>query len=111
MPPPTAEAANPAFFIADHPALDFLNSVVGTGDDRTEFLTDDEQVLNWLKQAGLPVDQAKRALKGRRPGLLRAAAVALRAQQAPCAGGRVSAALLETRHAAAARNAPARRGD
>jgi predicted RNA-binding Zn ribbon-like protein len=78
MPPPTAEAANPAFFIADHPALDFLNSVVGTGDDRTEFLTDDEQVLNWLKQAGLPVDQAKRALKGRRPGLLRAAAVALR---------------------------------
>lgn len=76
--PPTAEAANPAFFIADHPALDFLNSVVGTGDDRTDFLTDDEQVLNWLKQAGLSIDQAARAFKGAPPGLLREAAVALR---------------------------------
>jgi predicted RNA-binding Zn ribbon-like protein len=72
------ESDNPAFFVADHLALDFLNSVVGTGHDRTEFLADDEQVLNWLKRAGLPVDRAAQALKGRRPGLLREAAVALR---------------------------------
>ena len=72
------EADNPAFFIADHLALDFLNSVAGTGDERTEFLADDAQVLDWMKQAGLPVDQAARALKGGPPGSLREAAVALR---------------------------------
>ena len=72
------ESDNPAFFIADHLALDFLNSVFGKGHDRTEFLADDEQVLNWLKQAGLPVDRAAQLLKGGRPGLLREAAVALR---------------------------------
>ena len=75
---PVVKATNPAFFIADHLALDLLNSVVGMGDDRTEFLADDEQVLNWLKQAGLPIDQAARALKGAPPGLLRKAAVTLR---------------------------------
>ncbi len=78
LPPSAVEAASPAFFIADHLALDFLNSVAGTGDGRTEFLTDDEQVLNWLQQAGVPVDQAAQALKGRPPGTLRDAAVALR---------------------------------
>jgi len=72
------EADNRAFFIADHLALDFLNSVYGTGDNRTELLADDGRVLSWLKQAGLPVDQAAQALKGRPPGLLREAAVALR---------------------------------
>ncbi len=78
VPPPAAKAASPAFFIAGHLALDFLNSVAGTGDNRAEFLADDEQVLIWLKQAGLPVDQAARTLIRRSPGSLREAAVALR---------------------------------
>ena len=89
------EADHQAFFIADHLALDFLNSVVGTGDERREFLADDEQVLDWLKQAGLPVDQAAGALKGGPPGSLRAAAVALR----------------ETGRALLARRKTGRRGD
>jgi predicted RNA-binding Zn ribbon-like protein len=77
-PPVALEAPTSAFFIADHLALDFLNSVAGTGDARQEFLVGDEQVLAWLKQAGLPIEHAARALKGRPPGALRDAAVALR---------------------------------
>ncbi len=72
------ETTSPAFFIADDLALDFLNSVAGKGDARTDFLSDDEQVLRWLKQAGLPVDRAARTLKAHPAGTLRDAAVALR---------------------------------
>jgi predicted RNA-binding Zn ribbon-like protein len=78
MSPPSMGPAGPAFFIADHLALDFLNSVAGTGEARAEFLATDEHVLNWLEQAGMPVEQAARALKAASPGSLREAALALR---------------------------------
>ena len=78
IPPTAASVVSPAFFVADHLALDFLNSVAGTGAERREFLFDDEQVLDWLQQAGLPVDEAARVLKGHPRGTLRDAAIELR---------------------------------
>ena len=69
---------SPAFFIADNLALDFLNSVAGAGSGRTEFLSDDMGVLNWLKQAGLPVGHAARAMKRAPQGSLHSAALILR---------------------------------
>ena len=78
-PPPGAKHdGSAAFFIADHVALDFLNSVVGAGDRATEFLTDDEEVVNWLRRAGLLAGQGAAVLKGAPPGALRDAAVVLR---------------------------------
>lgn len=77
-PHPTTEPTSSAFFIADHLALDFLNTVAGKADERVEFLTDDEHVLGWLKRVGLPVGAAARALKGHRSGTLRNAALTLR---------------------------------
>lgn len=76
--PPVVKVFSPAFFIADDMALDFLNSVAGTGAGRTEFLFDDAGVLNWLKQAGLPVDHAARAMKRAPQGALHKAALTLR---------------------------------
>ena len=78
IPLPSTDPASPAFFIADHLALDFLNSVAGAAEARTEFLATDGHVLNWLEQAGVPVEQAARALKAAPPGSLREAAIALR---------------------------------
>jgi len=77
-PPKGEHNISPAFFIADHVALDFLNSVAGAGDSATEFLTDDEEVLNWLRRAGLLADQGPAVLESAPPGALRNAAVALR---------------------------------
>jgi predicted RNA-binding Zn ribbon-like protein len=74
--PSAAGTGSPAFFLADHLALDFLNTVAGTGKERTEFLSDDRQVLDWLEHAGLLVDEA--ILKKSPRGRLREAAVALR---------------------------------
>lgn len=74
--PLPAQAGSPAYFLADHAALDFLNTVAGTGRERREFLSGDREVLDWLERAGLPTDHAllKRAPRGR----LQEAAVALR---------------------------------
>lgn len=77
-PPSALGTASQAPFVGDHLALDFLNTVAGTGYDRIEFLTDDAQVLNWLRQAGVPVDEAAQASKRWPPGALHDAAVALR---------------------------------
>jgi len=58
-------------FVAQHTALDFVNSRYGTGAAERELLTDDASVLAWLKAAGLlavavpaaPRGLAKRALE------------------------------------------------
>ncbi|MEH2920692.1 CGNR zinc finger domain-containing protein [Samsonia erythrinae] len=39
-------------FIANHLALDFINSAYGTGDEYHDFLVDDKSVVFWLKSAG-----------------------------------------------------------
>jgi predicted RNA-binding Zn ribbon-like protein len=43
----------PAIFLADNPALDFLNSVATPVDIRIEWLSDGEGLLRWLEQAKL----------------------------------------------------------
>jgi predicted RNA-binding Zn ribbon-like protein len=43
----------PALFIADAPALDFLNSIATPNDAPVEWLDDGEGLLNWLAQAKL----------------------------------------------------------
>lgn len=42
----------PAFFIADAPGLDFLNSVATPVDEPVDWLADGEGLLAWLEQAG-----------------------------------------------------------
>ena len=44
---------SPAIFVADAPALDFLNSVATPVDVPVEWLDDGEGLLSWLKQAQL----------------------------------------------------------
>lgn len=43
----------PAFFIAEHPALDFLNTVATPQDVTFDWLTDGSDLLDWLEQAQL----------------------------------------------------------
>lgn len=40
-------------FLGDHPAVDFLNSVAGRPDGRTEWLADGPGLADWLARAGL----------------------------------------------------------
>lgn len=42
-----------ALFLAGHPALDFLNTRVSVNEDLVDVLQSDEDVLIWLKQAGV----------------------------------------------------------
>ena len=44
---------SPAIFIADAPALDFLNSIATPADVPVEWLSDGEGLLSWLQQAQL----------------------------------------------------------
>lgn len=43
----------PPFFVGDHPALDFLNSVASPDGEPTEWLASGQDLLHWLDQAGL----------------------------------------------------------
>jgi predicted RNA-binding Zn ribbon-like protein len=47
----------PPIFIADHPGLDFLNTIAVPVDAKVEWLTSGEDLLAWLKQSGLVPDQ------------------------------------------------------
>ncbi|XXE61258.1 ABATE domain-containing protein [Pseudomonas sp. R1-18] len=49
----TTPVSSDVLFLADNPALDFINSEYGTGDQRHDCFTDDETVLSWLEAAGL----------------------------------------------------------
>ncbi|MGC1298244.1 MAG: ABATE domain-containing protein [Alloacidobacterium sp.] len=68
-----------AFFIADSIALDFLNSIAVPVDTRVEWLASGEDLLAWLKQAGLVPDDVLSAFrKGALPGQLDAIAAQAR---------------------------------
>jgi predicted RNA-binding Zn ribbon-like protein len=41
-----------ALFLADHPALDFLNTRMRVNEDLVDLLRSDEDVFSWLKRAG-----------------------------------------------------------
>jgi predicted RNA-binding Zn ribbon-like protein len=66
-------AVNGFMMVADHPALDFLNTVARIDGALVDFLQSDQDVLRWLKDAGWRVDadltkprsllQAARALR------------------------------------------------
>jgi predicted RNA-binding Zn ribbon-like protein len=43
----------PPFFIADHPGLDFLNTIAVPVDAEVEWLASGEDLLAWLRQCGL----------------------------------------------------------
>jgi predicted RNA-binding Zn ribbon-like protein len=59
----------PAIFIADSPALDFLNSVATPGDAELDWIGDGEGLLAWLEQAQLvPADVLNAMRKQAKPG-------------------------------------------
>jgi predicted RNA-binding Zn ribbon-like protein len=47
----------PPIFIADNPGLDFLNSIAVPVDTEVEWLASGEDLLAWIKQAGLVPDE------------------------------------------------------
>jgi predicted RNA-binding Zn ribbon-like protein len=64
-----AHGRPPAIFIADTPALDFLNSVATPADVEIDWIEDGEGFLDWLEQAQLVPPDALRALRAQaRPG-------------------------------------------
>jgi predicted RNA-binding Zn ribbon-like protein len=74
------DARPPALFIADNLGLDFLNSIAVPVDTEVEWLTSGEDLLAWLKQAGLvPDDVLEGFRKGTVPGELDAVAAQARA--------------------------------
>ena len=70
----------PPFFIADNPGLDFLNSIAVPVDTKVEWLASGEDLLAWIKQAGLvPDDVLSGYRKNAVPGELDAIAAQARA--------------------------------
>lgn len=56
-------ARPPPLFIADSPGLDFLNTIAVPVDTEVEWLASGEDLLAWLKQAGLVPDDIADALR------------------------------------------------
>lgn len=70
----------PPFFIADNTGLDFLNSIAVPVDTKVEWLASGEDLLAWLKQAGLvPGDVLDGFRRSALPGELDAIAAQARA--------------------------------
>ncbi|WP_159012293.1 ABATE domain-containing protein [Bradyrhizobium sp. S69] len=64
-----ASGQQPAIFIADAPALDFLNSIATPVDTEIDWIEDGEGFLRWLEQARLVPPEALKALRARaKPG-------------------------------------------
>lgn len=75
---PLSTALLPPLFIADHLALDFINSEFGVHPHHIECLNNDAQVFEWLRRAGIPIGIAEPPRTGQNGELLRVA-LALRA--------------------------------
>lgn len=61
----------PAFFLADAPGLDFLNSVATPVDTAIDWIEDGEGLLKWLEQARLVPAEALKGIRSQaRPGEL-----------------------------------------
>jgi len=77
---PVTATRPPPFFIADNLGLDFLNSIAVPVDTKVEWLASGQDLLAWLKQAGLVPDDVLDGLRKRAvPGELDAIAVQARA--------------------------------
>lgn len=57
----------PAIFLADHPALDFINTRAQPGGVDTEWLEDGPALLAWLREASLVSPADDRAIRGAFP--------------------------------------------
>ena len=95
--PPSSRDAQ-ALFVADDVALDFANTRYGTGADEVECLRTDQNVLDWLKCAGVLSEFARSPMVGR-PGTLVRAALDLRFAAVDCierrkAGGTADVTLI-----------------
>ncbi|MBY8977905.1 CGNR zinc finger domain-containing protein [Rhodobacteraceae bacterium NNCM2] len=53
------------FLIAEHPALDFLNSVCAPWGDEIEWIGDGGDLLDWMAQAGLILSGEAESLRGK----------------------------------------------
>ena len=70
----------PPFFIADSQGLDFLNSIAVPVDTKVEWLSSGDDLLAWMKQAGMVPDDVLNAFrKSSLPGELDAIAAQARA--------------------------------
>jgi hypothetical protein len=70
----------PALFVADATSLDFLNSIATPVDKPVEWITSGEDLLDWLKAAGLVPDDVREGfLKSAVPGELDGIAAQARA--------------------------------
>lgn len=79
--PVAIQPANVAPLLADHPALDFLNTLVRVRDEDVDFLSDDAAVMAWLLRTGFTDEDAREELAGElssRPGVLKDITVGLR---------------------------------
>ena len=77
---PMTTTRPPPFFIADHLGLDFLNTIAVPVGTKVEWLSSGEDLLAWLKQAGLVPDDVLAALrKSAVPGELDGTAAQARA--------------------------------
>ena len=56
---PRPPAESRPLFLAGHPALDFLNTRMRVNHELVDLLRRDEDVLRWLKDAGLPVGKMR----------------------------------------------------
>ena len=75
-----ADPGSPAFFLGNHVALDFLNSIASPVDVPVEWLGNGEALVRWLRQAGLVPEDALQALIDKAgPGELDAVASQARA--------------------------------
>ena len=60
--PRLADPGSPAFFLGNHAALDFLNSIASPVDVPVEWLGTGEAFVGWQRQAGLVPEHALHAL-------------------------------------------------
>lgn len=75
-----ADGSSTAMFIADSPALDFLNTIYTPGDTAVETIDNGEAYLAWLTDAALvPADVRESFAKNAGPGELDAVAAQARA--------------------------------
>lgn len=75
-----ADGSSTAMFIADSPALDFLNTIYSPGDTAVETIDNGEAYLAWLMAAGLVPEEVRRSFaKEAGPGELDAVAAQARA--------------------------------
>ncbi|HEY5255829.1 MAG TPA: ABATE domain-containing protein [Acidobacteriaceae bacterium] len=76
MPKPVPPAEQEFLMLGDHPALDFLNTVVRVNGELVDSLRTDDDVLRWLARAGWPVDKSAAKYY---PEMLQQVAIGLRA--------------------------------